>query len=246
MGKPRISEFKGIIQEYGLEYFGIYLSKYRGFVLNNEDEKTRGRLQVYIPAIHGKNKTSKKWCLPSGMMAGIGNGWYWLPQKDDPVWIEFEGGNPEFPIWSYGWYKDGASPEGSGPKKMVFQSVEGSRLEFDDDEKKVLLKRKDGQEIEITDSKINIGTAGGASEPVVLGDKNAGVHSDHLTELNNVCIHLLTFCTTQTSAAGSLPLLAPLIPGYSALAASIAIVQGMIASIQGQVPMTKSSKVNTD
>ncbi len=71
--------------------------KYRGTVVNNVDPEQIGRIQAIVPAISPIPTTWAMPCLPWG---GINQGVFTLPLIGAGVWIEFEGGNPDYPIWS--------------------------------------------------------------------------------------------------------------------------------------------------
>jgi uncharacterized protein involved in type VI secretion and phage assembly len=71
--------------------------KYRGTVKNNLDPMQLGRLQVTAPAALG---SALAWAMPCAPFAGSGVGFFALPPIGANVWVEFEAGNPEAPIWS--------------------------------------------------------------------------------------------------------------------------------------------------
>ncbi|MFV0665006.1 phage baseplate assembly protein V [Denitromonas sp.] len=74
-----------------------YYGKYRGMVLNNIDPMQQGRLQVQVPDVAGLVPAS--WAMPCVPIAGIQNGMMALPVIGSGVWVEFEQGNPDHPIW---------------------------------------------------------------------------------------------------------------------------------------------------
>ena len=74
-----------------------FLGKYRGMVLNNIDPMQQGRLQVQVPDVAGLVPTT--WAMPCVPVAGIQNGMMALPIIGSGVWVEFEQGNPDHPIW---------------------------------------------------------------------------------------------------------------------------------------------------
>ena len=76
---------------------GHYYGKYRGMVLNNIDPLQQGRLQVQVPDVAGLIPTS--WAMPCVPVAGIQNGMFALPIVGSGVWVEFEQGDPDYPIW---------------------------------------------------------------------------------------------------------------------------------------------------
>lgn len=75
-----------------------YFGKYRGKVENNVDPMQLARIQVSVPAVLGDGRLS--WAMPSVPFAGSGVGFFAIPPKDANVWVEFEGGDPDYPIWS--------------------------------------------------------------------------------------------------------------------------------------------------
>ncbi len=74
-----------------------YFGKYRGTVLNNIDPLSRGRLMVSVPDVLGLAPST--WALPCVPLAGAQNGFYAMPIIGSGVWIEFEQGDLDFPIW---------------------------------------------------------------------------------------------------------------------------------------------------
>lgn len=74
-----------------------YFGKYRGVVLNNVDPMQQGRLQVQVPDVAGLVPAS--WAMPCVPLAGLQSGMVALPVIGSGVWIEFEQGNPDHPIW---------------------------------------------------------------------------------------------------------------------------------------------------
>lgn len=76
---------------------GRYYGKYRGLVKDNKDPLGLGRIQATVPAIPGM---TVNWALPCAPYAGDQVGFYTIPPVGAKVWIEFEGGDPTYPIWS--------------------------------------------------------------------------------------------------------------------------------------------------
>jgi hypothetical protein len=75
-----------------------FFGKYRGKVENNLDPMQVGRLQVSVPAVLGEGRLS--WAMPCVPFAGSGVGFFAIPPTGANVWVEFEAGNPDYPIWS--------------------------------------------------------------------------------------------------------------------------------------------------
>ncbi|MDX1546662.1 MAG: phage baseplate assembly protein V [Rhodothermales bacterium] len=75
-----------------------FFGKYRGQVQNNIDPMMQGRVQVSVPAVLGEGSLS--WAMPCAPYAGSGVGFFAIPPNGANVWVEFEGGDPDYPIWS--------------------------------------------------------------------------------------------------------------------------------------------------
>jgi uncharacterized protein involved in type VI secretion and phage assembly len=75
-----------------------YYGKYRGVVLNNVDPMQIGRLMVQVPDVTGLAPSS--WAMPCVPIAGIQNGMVAPPIIGSGVWVEFEQGDPDHPIWT--------------------------------------------------------------------------------------------------------------------------------------------------
>src|SRR5882672_9880548 len=89
-----------------------YHGKYRGFVSDNADPENRGRLRLRIPNVLGEDVVSG-WALPCAPYGGTaGQGFFFVPDNDAGVWVEFERGLLEFPIWvGTFWAKPGGAVE---------------------------------------------------------------------------------------------------------------------------------------
>lgn len=83
-----------------------FFGKYRGQVVNNNDPMKIGRVQVSVPAIYGEGRLS--WAMPCMPLANTGSGVYVVPQPQSNVWVEFEGGDPDYPIYSGGFWSNTA------------------------------------------------------------------------------------------------------------------------------------------
>jgi hypothetical protein len=78
-----------------------YVGKYRGTVFNNVDPEFKGRIQALVPDVLKQVPTT--WalpCLPVTGIVGLQSGIFVLPPLEANVWIEFEHGDVNFPIWS--------------------------------------------------------------------------------------------------------------------------------------------------
>jgi Type VI secretion system/phage-baseplate injector OB domain len=76
--------------------------KYRGTVINNVDPMQIGRIQAMVPDVAGF--VPGTWASPCLPLAGINNGVFTVPIIGSGVWIEFERGDPDYPIWVGGYW----------------------------------------------------------------------------------------------------------------------------------------------
>jgi len=96
---------------------GLFYGKYRAFVKDNNDPERLGRVRMEVPAVLGVGEECwSDWgwpCFPYG--GNEDSGMFLVPEEGASVWAEFEGGDPQFPIWSGVWLA-GSNP-GEQPKE---------------------------------------------------------------------------------------------------------------------------------
>ena len=117
-----------------------HYGKYRGTVVDNADQTNRGRLKVTVPAVLGTLEVWAEACVP---YAGNGVGFFAMPPAQSGVWIEFEGGDPSFPIWSGCFWANGEVPLGGKPDMKVWKT-DGITLSLDDQKTEATLKNDSG------------------------------------------------------------------------------------------------------
>jgi len=79
-----------------------YYGKYRGLVVENIDPLQTGRIIAQVPAVLGETPSS--WALPCAPAAGAQAGCFIVPPIGSQVWMEFEQGDPDYPIWTGGFW----------------------------------------------------------------------------------------------------------------------------------------------
>ena len=147
-----------------------YYGKYRGIVIDNIDPMQIGRLMVQIPDV--SNVIPSTWAMPCVPFAGIQSGFFAVPEIGSGVWIEFEQGNPDYPIW-VGCYWGSAADVPAlalaappGLQQVVIQTTEQNTLLISDvpgPTGGILLKSSTGAMISITDVGITISNGQGAT-----------------------------------------------------------------------------------
>lgn len=102
-----------------------FYGKYRGVVADNRDPLMLGRIKARVPDIYGDEDSG--WALPSTPYAGDGVGLFAVPPTDASVWIEFEHGDPDYPIWTGCFWAQGELPvTPAAPEKKVLKTDVGT------------------------------------------------------------------------------------------------------------------------
>ncbi|MEV6173690.1 phage baseplate assembly protein V [Streptomyces sp. NPDC051954] len=165
-----------------------YLGKFRGRVIDNNDPLGIGRITVQVPDVLGDEPST--WALPCLPFTGQEAGQVVVPQQDAGVWVEFEQGDPSFPIWTGCWYGErGELPPDaqrelarpSALKPVVVQTQLAHKIVMNDvagPDEGILLQAKGGAYIRITAEAIVI-----ASGParITLKDGKVTVNEGQLT-----------------------------------------------------------------
>jgi len=122
--------------------------KYRGKVRDNKDPLGIGRIQALVPAIA---PDALNWAMPCTPYAGPEVGFFMIPPVGANVWIEFEGGDANYPIWSGCFWGDDQQKrqkpptDANAPDVKVLQT-EKLVLILDDQKGKLTAKLKDKSE----------------------------------------------------------------------------------------------------
>ncbi len=149
-----------------------YFGKYRGTVSDNSDPTGRGRLKVKVPAVLGELEL---WAMPCVPYAGAGVGFYCLPEPATGVWVEFEAGDPSYPIWSGCFWADGELPDDDDPAVKVWRT-ESLTLRLDDGADELLAEASSGSKLTLAGEVRS--ESGGASHEVgsggVIADSGSG------------------------------------------------------------------------
>lgn len=208
-----------------------YFGKYRGTVTDNSDQTSRGRVKVKVPAVLGDLEV---WALPCLPYTGDGVGTYTVPEPDAGVWVEFEGGDPSFPIWTGGFWANDELPQNeqgtpTTPSLKIIRSKEGMMVTMDDDAQVLTLSDENGDNImtfEITTGKITvqgkikvvveapqIELVENATHPVVFGDELMN-YLNQLVQIFNSHMHPgeLALGTFPVTPAPPVPFFTPPTP----------------------------------
>jgi len=144
-----------------------FFGKYRGVVTDIQDPMQLGRVRARVPDVMGTAESG--WAMPCLPFGGAGMGFFGLPKVGGGVWIEFEHGDPDYPIWSGCWYggvSDVPPVLLTPPYKKVLLKTEGGTSIILDDTPGVggiTLETSGGQKIKILGTGIEIDNGMGAA-----------------------------------------------------------------------------------
>jgi uncharacterized protein involved in type VI secretion and phage assembly len=140
-----------------------FFGKYRGQVENNIDPQQMGRIQVSVPAVLGEGTLS--WAMPCVPFAGSGVGFFAIPPSGANVWVEFEGGDPDYPIWSGCFWGLGEAPAMPAIEQMKVLKTDVGTITVNDlpGVGGIKIETTLGAKIEITAQGIEINNGMGAS-----------------------------------------------------------------------------------
>jgi uncharacterized protein involved in type VI secretion and phage assembly len=146
---------------------GAFYGKYRGVVTDISDPLQTGRVRARVPDVMGEEETG--WAMPAMPFGGDGMGFFALPKVGAGVWIEFEHGDPDYPIWSGCWFGSTAEipPILLAPpyKKFLIKTEDGNSVLLDDTPGTggITLETSGGQKIVVSATGIEIDNGQGAS-----------------------------------------------------------------------------------
>lgn len=147
----------------------LYFGKYRATVINNLDPMQMGRVQALVPDVTGNLPSS--WAMPCLSVGGMQGGMFTVPIVGSGVWIEFEQGDPDYPIWTGCFYGSAAETPSlakavpPGVPAITFQTPLQNGLTISDvpgPTGGILIKTASGAFISISDVGITISNGQGA------------------------------------------------------------------------------------
>jgi Type VI secretion system/phage-baseplate injector OB domain len=119
---------------------GQYFGKYSGIVKDNRDADKLGKVKVSVPSIFPADELMvARPALPYG--------WFFVPDNETPVWVEFEGGDGTLPLWTGVQSVAGKYPtelDLDPPEKRVIKTPAGHLVLFDDKSGEELIRIVDG------------------------------------------------------------------------------------------------------
>lgn len=180
-----------LVQKVENRFYG----KYRGFVVENADPEKLGRLKVRVPSVLG-NEVVTGWAMPCTPYGGDRDqGFLFIPEVGAGVWIEFEEGDLEFPIWvGTFWSKpDGESelPKVNDaiqdpPTQKIIKTKKGHTIQLEDADgkEKITIKHKDNSFFSIDENgSVIIGNQKGSTILLNAKDNNLMLVDQHANSM---------------------------------------------------------------
>ena len=158
-----------------------FFGKYRGVVTSIEDPLKIGRIRAHVPDVLGDFESG--WAMPCAPFGGKGMGFFALPTVNAGVWIEFEHGDPDYPIWSGCWWgsqeelPDEAQQESY--KKVVIKTDQKNIIVLDDSGNgEITIQTSGNQKIVLNSTSVKIDNAADAT--IELSGSKVAVNDDAL------------------------------------------------------------------
>jgi hypothetical protein len=145
-----------------------YYGKYAGLVIDNGPPLSggahRGEIKVKVPGLLEETPDgSGNQALEVLAAPAFLPGFFFIPENNAQVWVEFVAGDINFPIWTGVWYPENATP-GAADKaaptleQKVIRTRSGHVVEIDDTagDEKIVIQDRYGNVIELANARISI------------------------------------------------------------------------------------------
>jgi hypothetical protein len=185
-----------LLQKVERRFYG----KYRGFVVSTEDPKRLGRVRLQVPSVLGREVVTG-WAMPCAPYGGQKNqGFLTIPEVGAGVWVEFEEGDLEFPIWvGTFWSEPGGESEMPAlngadgkelkneqkpPTRKIIKTQKGHTIQFEDadgEETVIIVEAAHKHVVALNKEGIQI-TDGVSGNRIIMGKGGIQIGSSGATE----------------------------------------------------------------
>jgi uncharacterized protein involved in type VI secretion and phage assembly len=150
-----------------------FYGKYRGCV-TDVDASTL-RIKANVPSVLPGGATG--WCRPCVPYAGNGVGFAFIPEVGSGVWIEFEGGDVSYPIWTGCYWRDGEQPPDATPAVKTIVTKSKLKILLDDDADTITITDSSNNTITLSSDGITLQRG---SSSIELSDAEVNVNDGAL------------------------------------------------------------------
>jgi uncharacterized protein involved in type VI secretion and phage assembly len=150
-----------------------FYGKYRGTVTDVDSSTLR--IKAKVPSVLGEQATG--WCTLCLPYAGPSVGLAFLPEVGSGVWIEFEGGDVSYPIWTGCYWRVGEPPSDAAPKVKVIVTASPHKILLDDDAGTITISDSNQNKVTLDSSGITLERGG---EKIVISDSEVNVNDGAL------------------------------------------------------------------
>ena len=185
-----------LLQKVERRFYG----KYRGLVVSTEDPKRLGRIRLQVPSVLGPEVVTG-WAMPCVPYGGEKNqGFHFIPEVGAGVWVEFEEGDLEFPIWAGTfWSEPGGESEipvlngtdgkelknaQKPPTRKIIKTQKGHTIQFEDadgEEMVIIVEATHKHVVALSKDGIRI-TDGVNGNKIIMGKGGIQIGSSGATE----------------------------------------------------------------
>jgi uncharacterized protein involved in type VI secretion and phage assembly len=158
-----------VVQRLKQRFYG----KFRGTVTAVDADTLR--IKAKVPAVLRDQESG--WCMPCVPYAGKNVGFAFLPEVGSGVWIEFEQGDPSYPIWVGCYWRDDELPGDAAPDVKTIVTQSGHKVLLDDGNSSVTISDPNGNQITLDSSGT---TAERGGQKLVIADASVSVNDGAL------------------------------------------------------------------
>jgi uncharacterized protein involved in type VI secretion and phage assembly len=150
-----------------------FFGKYRGSVTDVDAPSMR--IKATVPAVLGDQATG--WCRACTPYAGPDQGFAFLPDVGAGVWIEFEGGDVSYPIWTGCYWRDDEQPSQVTDRVRAIITASGHTILFDDDQTTITITDQNNNKVTLSSDGMALERGGNS---VAINDSKVSVNDGAL------------------------------------------------------------------